>query len=182
MSAFWISPKGEIVFSGTTHIGKILEKPAKFGLNRETIEFLYKKHDERIGQEGRAREEIMLNLFKEGWIRLRKYRAGMRTWWSVNVRELSKRIRVYLQKWASKLLQGRLQVREEDPYVEIRVDRLGGKVLSSNMKAVAQSPDFVAECTEDYDMKVCDIEELEDRPLIPLAEEIMRKIDEQNKR
>lgn len=69
---WWISPESEIVTVNTsTHISEIIAHPEKFGLTREYIEETYKAHGERLGLEGKAREEIMKKVMDLGWIRAR---------------------------------------------------------------------------------------------------------------
>lgn len=175
-AAFFISPKGEIIYSGTTHIQIIIRKPEKFGMNIDVIKYIYSQYDEKVGQEGKAREQILISLFNQGWVRLRRYNQ----FWTVNVRRLDRKTKQYLQKWAGKLLQGRLPWKDfEGPYADVKIDQPGSKLLSSNLKAIAQSAEFVGEGKENYDVKVVyDMNELADIPLYPFAEEIMKKINE----
>ena len=69
--AFWISPKGDIFEVIFSHIRTILDDPQKFDLKKDYILKIYKKYNEKIGIEGKARGEIMLALMKNGWIRIR---------------------------------------------------------------------------------------------------------------
>jgi len=69
-----ISPNGEIVSVGDTHIDAIIKNPSKFGLSASEIEKTYEKYNEPMGIEGKAREEIIINVVKRGWIRVRRYR------------------------------------------------------------------------------------------------------------
>ena len=71
--AFWISPDGEITPVGRNHISEVISNPAKFGMTREEIKRAYEHHDERLGLEGMAREEIIKTLIGRGWIRIRDY-------------------------------------------------------------------------------------------------------------
>lgn len=171
-SAFFISPKGEIIRTPIKHITAVIRNPEKFGLNRDVIEFIHRQYGEKIGQEGKAREQILISLFNQEWIRIREYR----NFWTVNVKKLTSKVKQYLQKWAQKLLQGKLGVTVFDPYADIRIDQKGRKVLSSNLKAIAQSPEFIAECKKDIDIEIKIVEELDDLPLYPFAEEIMKQI------
>jgi hypothetical protein len=69
--AYWITPKNEVIPVGQTHIEMIVTNPEKFGLTKDYILKVHKKHKEEIGTEGDAREEIMVGLIKDGWIRVR---------------------------------------------------------------------------------------------------------------
>jgi hypothetical protein len=69
--AYWISPQGEALSVAQSHIRLILDNPARFNLKKERILQVYKKYHEKIGIEGKARAEIMMDLIKKGWIRVR---------------------------------------------------------------------------------------------------------------
>ena len=75
-NAYWISPSGEIFDVSTTHIDKIARHPKKFRLTKDEILKIYDKHDEKPFVEGDAREEIMTQLTKKGWIRVRLNRKS----------------------------------------------------------------------------------------------------------
>ena len=62
-AAFWINPKGNIYRVAITHIKDVIRFPNKFGLSIRDIQKVFDKHDEPLGHEGKAREEILLNLF-----------------------------------------------------------------------------------------------------------------------
>jgi len=71
--AYWISPSGQIVPAegeAISHINMIFKRPEFFGYTRKQLEDLHKKYGERIGQEGKAREEIMCDLLLKVWIRI----------------------------------------------------------------------------------------------------------------
>lgn len=72
--AYWINPEGEITGVPEKHILRILREPEYFGYTREEILERFKKFGEKLGWEGRAREEIFKELFPKGWIRVRKNR------------------------------------------------------------------------------------------------------------
>jgi hypothetical protein len=72
--AYWISPRGLIVpveGTATTHIAMIWKNPGFFGLGRDELLAVHRKHGERPGLEGKARQEIMAGLLRQGWIRIR---------------------------------------------------------------------------------------------------------------
>lgn len=71
---YWISPKGEITGSskGNRHINHVCSDPEYFGLTYHYVEEVYKKHNEPINLEANAREEIIVDLMKKGWIRIRR--------------------------------------------------------------------------------------------------------------
>jgi hypothetical protein len=71
-AGYWVDPYGTVIpLTADRHIIEIIENPEKFGLTTKEIEAVYKKHKEPIGTEGNAREEIMAELIKQGWGRVR---------------------------------------------------------------------------------------------------------------
>lgn len=95
---YWINPYGKILKQGnTTHIQQVVKNPAVFGVNRPWINKIYKRHDEIVGNEGKAREEIMEYLFKRGFIRVRLY---VNKYWSVTLSGWTPRAKKALAKWA----------------------------------------------------------------------------------
>jgi len=58
--------------SAGLHITDIWHNPEKFGFTPDQITALHAKHGERRGQEGKAREELMLDAMNRGWMRIRK--------------------------------------------------------------------------------------------------------------
>lgn len=78
---FWVNGKKIYTLNGKTHIDYILSNPSKFGLDREYIEKLYSDYSEKLGVEGKAREEIIKDVSKKGWVRIRFYEK--RDTWSI---------------------------------------------------------------------------------------------------
>lgn len=71
-NAFWVSPRGEVIAVPMRHIANILQDPKKFGLTQADIDAVYRRFNEPTGWEGKAREELMLDAMKRGWIRVRR--------------------------------------------------------------------------------------------------------------
>ena len=55
MAAFFISPGGEIIYVGTTHIAQVISNPEKFGMSFEAIEKVYQQYGKKIGLEGKKK-------------------------------------------------------------------------------------------------------------------------------
>lgn len=85
--AYWYK-NGKLIEVGTYHIADINGNPKTFGLTREYIVDLHKKYNERLGQEGKAREEIMNKVISDGWIRIRQYNGNA---WVINFDSYKKR-------------------------------------------------------------------------------------------
>lgn len=113
--AYWISPDSEIIPVEISHIQKVLQIPAVFNLTRKFLEKRYKVHSEKVGLEGKAREEIMTDLINEGWIRIRlKSRPD---YWIIQVKSHSKIESKSIKKWAKLMLKNKYA----DLYSEIRI-------------------------------------------------------------
>ena len=69
--AYWLNPHGAIIGIHTTHIDYITSHPSIFNTTKNAILKLYKRFGERLGQEGDAREKLMIGAIKKGWIRIR---------------------------------------------------------------------------------------------------------------
>lgn len=115
--AFWISPRREVFEPRGSHIADVIAHPEKFGTTRARVEAAYKKYHEPLGLEGAAREEIIIELVKNGWVRLRNYRQH----WSATVPGLSPDIEATLQKWAIAVINGVNGRREPDILTEVRI-------------------------------------------------------------
>ena len=96
-TAYWINPYGQILEMKTsTHITEVVKEPEKFGLTKEYIEKKYAEYGEPVGFEGKAREDIMRDVIKQGYIRIRAYRA----FWSVTIYKLDNKTKNSLGAWA----------------------------------------------------------------------------------
>lgn len=164
-AAFFISPKGEILYTPLTHIQMVIRYPEKFGMNRDFIDHIHMMYGERVGQEGKAREQILLSLFKQGWIRLRRYRQ----FWTINVTSLTSKIKGYIQKWASMLMKGKLDYQEDDPYIDVKIVQDSGKVTTSNVTELSGSNE-----SEGLDLPVVKAEDLDDLPLYDFVVEFLK--------
>ena len=102
-AAYWISPVGKIIRVDDRHISSIIREPELFGLSREEIEAIYAKHNERMGHEGKAREEIIRSIIAKGYIRIRLY--AKQGFWSINVNKLNNRNKDLIQQWAEEVIK-----------------------------------------------------------------------------
>jgi hypothetical protein len=81
--ALWISPQGEIYNVEKTHIDMVFDCPERFGLTLKLVQSIYDINNEQYRTEGKAREDIILILIQNGWIRARRYLRPFR--WTVNI-------------------------------------------------------------------------------------------------
>lgn len=86
-SAYWISPSAKVVEVNKIHIQTVIDFPNLFGLNKDYISGVYNLHQEKIGTEGKAREDIIRNLMETGWIRIRNYG----NFWSLTLNKMTER-------------------------------------------------------------------------------------------
>jgi hypothetical protein len=118
--AYWIDPRGNVIPVDTNHIDVVIRNPETFGLTKEDIEAKYAEYGERMGDEGKAREDIIIDLVKRGWIRIRRYRNRG---WSVNVQRMSKKIKDFLFDWSVKITspEGLFGLKERDMYMPVNI-------------------------------------------------------------
>jgi len=120
ISAFWLSPDGKILPVMATHIHYVIDEPAGFGFSRAEIKKIYTRYGEALGAEACAREEIICQLVKRGWIRIRKYHRPDR--WSVNVASLSAGSAGALRKWARTMID-RGESGIEEAWLDLQTER-----------------------------------------------------------
>jgi len=120
-NAFFISPNGEIEPVPHRHILTIAEDPQLFGLTVDDIKTVYKKHKEDVGWEGYARNEIILDLLKKDWVRLR-FTTKSGTWRLQIHEELNEKLKKNILGFCQKIKKGEITNsvhRTADPQIEI---------------------------------------------------------------
>jgi hypothetical protein len=91
-AGYWIHGNKIKDVTYSTHVDDIIKMPEVFGLSKEDINKQYAAHGERVGAEGKAREELILKVLDNGWVRVRHYTSGsFGDYWSVQFDEISKR-------------------------------------------------------------------------------------------
>lgn len=87
-SFFWASPAGELHVAkagSANHIQHVLEDPSLFGFSQSLVLAVYAKYEEPVGSEGRARDEILALVLRDGWVRIRSWQEGARKRWYFEV-------------------------------------------------------------------------------------------------
>ena len=130
--AFFLSPQGKLIRVGTSHIAEVIRHPEEFGLSREEIQAAYQKYGEKLGMEGRAREEILSRIIAKGWIRIREYPDSH---WSFTLRQLTSPEKGHLRDFAQQLLSRKGAFadsgeRPPDPHLPVTVSTPSGDLLS----------------------------------------------------
>ena len=82
--AFWVS-ENEIIENDAAHVRVVMGNPDKFGITGERIRHLYQVHAELPGTEGKARAQIVAEVCRNGWIRVRHYVGAREDYWSIQV-------------------------------------------------------------------------------------------------
>jgi hypothetical protein len=133
----FICPDGKLVQVRQSHIDTVILQPAQFETTTQEIESIFAKHNELMGIEGSARQEILCGLVMKGWIRLRRY-IKPREQWSVTVKELDDRTRLFLHNRARNMLTGELGFREDDLHKSVVITELAsGTIHWSSISKVA---------------------------------------------
>jgi len=151
--AYWIDPRGTIIPVPMKHINLISSNPKKFGLTKEYITQIYAKHKERLGLEGKAREEIMVNLMSNGWIRLRHH---PKTEWIAQLKNLGRREKDYLFDFAVQTTDGTLD--KMSPYTGMKIMDYKGVIQGQgDLASVLNFKMF--ECTQEHKLTFMLIED-----------------------
>lgn len=100
LEAQWVSPKG-VVYTTLRHVDFIRDNAELFGWTKEYYWHVYDEmfHEKR-GQEGKAREFLIIEALKKGWMRVRNY---YNRGWSLEVWELDDYAKNNIFKWAGKI-------------------------------------------------------------------------------
>lgn len=125
---FWIAPSGDIIPVPKLHINMVLEHPEKFRLTKKQIQEVYEKHKEPVGLEGKARAEIMSDLIKEGWIRVRYFPRNDS--FTVQLNKLNERNKNHLYAFASEAIKG-IEGSKFHPNGELKIMDLNADVLET---------------------------------------------------
>ena len=89
--AFWVKGNKIIKVQNSLHIGDICKNPEIFGFSDKQIKEIYNKYNEKIGTEYKAREEIMVDAMKRGWLRIRERIGKSGTQWIIQYDDFKKR-------------------------------------------------------------------------------------------
>lgn len=100
---YWIDPEGKLVEVSDRHILEIIKQPTRFGMTKKWIDAQHKKHGERLGQEGEAREQILYKLMQQGWIRIRYIPRD--DFWALQLDPDSGPWKDRVKAWANKMLK-----------------------------------------------------------------------------
>jgi hypothetical protein len=120
-NAYWISPMNKVIGVPISHIDTAMNDLETFGLSEEYIKQEYDRTGEKFRSEGIARENIILRLMEEGWIRIRNYRQ----FWSMTLNELDMVSASYIYDWCDHMVN-KLGV---GMYSEIRISTIHNTII-----------------------------------------------------
>jgi len=80
-----------------SHIRYLIRNHSAFQISKATIEKTYAKYNERMGFEGRAREELIINALTNEWIRVRHHLSPY-DHWIIQCDDLTKR-KTTIRQW-----------------------------------------------------------------------------------
>lgn len=143
--AFWYK-SGKMIEVKELHITDVCENHTVFGLSNEYIRSLYDLYGETWGSEGKAREEIMIESMKKGWIRIRQSVGREGSKWTVQFDDYKKREND-LQEIVSQLLLGRADMKDHDSLVLLQCEGDFYKIYDS-WKTKSNPSDFLTEDTK----------------------------------
>ena len=104
--AYWISPRGETVpVDMDRHILLVYSNPEFFGLTKEWIDSVRAKYP-KDPTDGYARQEILLRLLQEDWIRIRYVPNAY--FFTVEYWGMTNRKKDYIWDWANKITSGEI--------------------------------------------------------------------------
>ena len=89
--AFWVYKNRIIELDVETHIQYIIKNPEMFNTTKKEIDNIYKGYNEPVNLEGKAREEIIKDIAKKGWVRIRYYVGRGSEYWSIQCDDYRRR-------------------------------------------------------------------------------------------
>jgi hypothetical protein len=118
-----------VIYVPHSHISLVISHPEKFHLNFDSIKAIYDKYEEKIGLEGTARREILLDLIDQGFIRIRKYK----NYWKVNVKDLyGDSAAIFLHRWAKSMIAA-----TDDYHIEVIIEQRNGVLIKTDLLTLA---------------------------------------------
>lgn len=134
--AFFVTPYGKVINIQTTHIDSIIKNPKVYGYTIEKIKEIYNKYNEKLGVEGKARDEIIKSLINKGWVRIRRYPNKQ---WSITINKMNKKIENFLYRFMNAILKGIAGFKETDKYMPVNIISLSdNNVIKSNVDDISK--------------------------------------------
>lgn len=149
LPAYWLHTSGKLIEVPRTHIVTIREKPNLFKLKLKDIDAVFDKYGEKYNVEGKARKEIMVDLIKKGWIRLRKHiRSGT---WYANVNKLDNKNMKAIQKWMGEMIAAGYEYKSTPIIISDVLDSVGNMKKITMENVMERKTTFGEILNENYD-------------------------------
>jgi hypothetical protein len=133
----WISPWGEMFSSDSRHVRTIIQNPEQFGTTEEHIDYLHKKYGEKRGWDGKAREELIRDAMKKGWIRIRGY-SGKYSYISIQTDKLTKKHKDFLYYFANEILKDEYSSKFRWNFADVRIGIANeDRIIKTTMRGIA---------------------------------------------
>ena len=129
--AYFLSPDGRVLPVEFKHICTIVDNCSTFGITIKWVKSIYKKHGEPLYSENRAREEIIRELLKAGWVRIR-YVPGEDSF-TIQVFKLNNRIKANIRRSVNSVTNKTENVPKYTGY-ELSEIKTNGRVVSGNLR------------------------------------------------
>lgn len=120
---YWISPDGKIV-AVPLHITAIIDNPQMFGYTEEQLREEFEKHGEPYGSEGKAREKILRDVMRRGWIRLREWLGRRGEFISAQTSRITNQVKEKLVDFADLYIAQKIPGARGDKYLPVKVQGL----------------------------------------------------------
>lgn len=143
-SAFWITPKGQIIEPSMYHIVTVVKFPEKFGETKSSLQSTFDKYNEPMDSniEGKAREEILERVVKRGFIRIRLGGTGSNQKWSIQLFRLTKIAGNALWMWAKQVTDKKMT---NDKYADVIIHQLHNNKMTRTSLDVIASGETIRE-------------------------------------
>lgn len=125
--AYWITPDYQVIPVKTSHIETVIDHPEIFHVPMDVITSIYAKHHEAVRTEGRAREEIIIEVVKKGFVRVRRYTRPIEEYWSINIDHLNDAAMAMIKQFFGLICQGELGCQEIDKEIPVVITALNGR-------------------------------------------------------
>lgn len=124
--AYWITPEYQVIPVLTSHIEMIIDHPEIFHVPHDDIASAYARFNEAMRTEGRARKEIIIDVVKKGFVRVRRYTRPREEYWSININHLNDAAMEMIRQFFGLICQGELGCQEIDREIPVIITAFDG--------------------------------------------------------
>lgn len=124
--AYWITPDYQVIPVKTSHIEMIIDHPEIFHVPYEVITAAYARSGEAVRTEGQARQEIIIEIVKKGFVRVRRYTRPREEYWSININHLNGAALEIIQQFFGLICQGEFGCQEFDQEIPVFITAFDG--------------------------------------------------------